>query len=246
MTDTLNQIIQEEVDQIKAASDSYARGENVNTTENIQLIVEKLQTLASVFKTLNLGDASQNLAQQAKTVQGWQQPTSEDFDSLLSSLMVAENMAIDLAKSRTPGAVTLPLYNQGISRHQLDTAYSILICESRSGVATIENAISHYLADPAKELIHLANLPEIMGNISGACLFLNLTEAYQLLKRTGTYTTHLLENIGTGSMAEEQLAKLADIMMSVDYYLESLEVHKPAGSQAMKMGQKSLQSLMVA
>lgn len=246
VTDTLNQIIQDEIDKIKAASDSYARGENINITENIQLIVEKLQTLASVFKTLNLGEASQNLAQQAKAVQGWQQPTSEDFDSLLSSLMVAENMAIDLAKSRTPGVVTLPLYNQGISRHQLDTAYSILIRESRSGMATIENAISHYLADPAKELLHLANLPDIMGNISGACLFLNLTEAYQLLKRTATYTTHLLENIGTGSIAEAQLAKLADIMMCVDYYLESLEVHKPAGSQAMKMGQKSLQSLMVA
>lgn len=246
VTDTLNQIIQEEVDQIKAASDTYARGENINSAENIQLIVEKLQTLSSVFRTLNLSEASQNLAQQAKAVQAWQQPTPEDLDSLLSSLMVAENMAIDLAKSRTPGAVTLPLYNQKISLHQLDTAYSILISESRAGVATIENAISQYMADPAKDLLNLANLPEIMENISGACLFLNLPEAHQLLKRASSYTATLLEHSNSGGIAETQLAKIADIMMSVDYYLESLEVHKPAGHQAMKMGQRSLQSLMAA
>lgn len=246
VTDTLNQIIQEEVDQIKTASDSYARGENINSAENITLIVEKLQHLASVFKTLNLGEASQHLAGQAKAVQSWQQPTPEDFDSLLSSLMVAENMAIDLAKSRTPGAITLPLYNQRISRHQLDTAYGILISESRAGIATIENAISQYTTDTAKEMLHLANLPEIMENISGACLFLNLLDAHQLMKRASGYTANLIENAGAGGIAEDQLAKLADIMMSVDYYLESLEVHKPAGSQAMKMGQRSLQSLMAA
>lgn len=246
VTDTLNQIIQEEVDYIKTASDTYARGENINSAENIQIIVEKLNTLASVFKTLNLHEASQNLADQAKAVQAWQQPTPEDFDSLLSSLMIAENMAIDLAKSRTPGAITLPLYNQKISLHQLDTAYGILISESRAGVATIENAISQYMADPAKDLLNLANLPEIMENISGACLFLNLPEAHQLLKRASSYTATLLENTHSGGIAEAQLAKIADIMMSVDYYLESLEVHKPAGHQAMKMGQRSLQSLMAA
>lgn len=246
VTETLNTIIQDEIDQIKFASDSYAREENIGKSpEIINTITEKLKTLSSVFKTLNLNQVSQTLNQQATAVQNWSQPTPQDFDNLLGGLMSAENAAISLARSHTPGASGMTLLNQNISQHQLDTAHSTLIRESRATISTIETALHDYIADTSKDKLHLVNVPEMMRNISGATFFLGMPQSSQLLKRASTYMDKLLETAGNG-IAEDQLAKIADIVMAVDYYLESLEVNKPAGKQAIKVGQKSLHQLIAA
>ncbi|MFW2176808.1 MULTISPECIES: hypothetical protein [unclassified Moraxella] len=245
-TVTLNNIIQEEIDMVKTASDNYARQDNIASSDTeIQTMIEHMDTLSLVFKTLDLDDASNTLRQQIEQVKGWSQPTPQDFDKLLESLMVAENAAIYLAKSHTPGASTLPLYNKHISLHQLDTAYTTLIKESRMAAANIENAFNEYSNDPNRDVMNLINVPEMMRNISGACRFLNLPRSSQLLKRASSYMDMLVQN-GSQGISPEQLAKIADVVTAADYYLESLEVHKPAGHHAIKVGQKSLQNLMVA
>lgn len=91
---------------IKTASDDYARQDTMTSSEdNRKLMIERLHNLSAVFKTLSLPQVSDVLTQQLAKVQRWpQQPTPEDFDELLTSLIVAENASIHLAKSQTPGA----------------------------------------------------------------------------------------------------------------------------------------------
>lgn len=246
VTSTLNQLIQQEIDLIKSASDSYARQDNLNSsTDEIDTMAQHLHDLSSVFKTLNLNEVSAALTQQIGKVKTWTQPTPDDFDGLLGTLMMAENAAINLAKSHTPGAVTLPVYNQTISLHQIETAHNTLVQESRTAIATIETALNDYLNDTDKDILHITPVPDIMRAISGACLFLNLPRQSQLLKRAATVLQNLIEQQGH-ELSEHELAKIADIVMSADYYLESLETNKPAGNHAMYVGYRSLQHMLVA
>ena len=246
VTSTLNQLIQQEIDLIKSASDSYARQVNLNSsTDEIDTMAQHLHDLSSVFKTLNLNEVSAALTQQIGKVKTWTQPTPADFDELLGTLMMAENAAINLAKSHTPGAVTLPVYNQTISLHQIETAHNTLVQESRTAIATIETALNDYLNDTDKDILHIKPVPDMMRAISGACLFLNLPRQSQLLKRAATVLQNLIEQQG-GKLSEHALAKIADIVMSADYYLESLETNKPAGNHAMYVGYRSLQHMLVA
>lgn len=246
VTSTLNQLIQQEIDLIKSTSDSYARQVNLNSsTDEIDTMSQHLHDLSSVFKTLNLNEVSAALSQQIGKVKTWTQPTPDDFDGLLGTLMMAENAAINLAKSHTPGAVTLPVYNQTISLHQIETAHNTLVQESRTAIATIETALNDYLNDTDKDLLHITPVPDIMRAISGACLFLNLPRQSQLLKRGATVLQNLIEQQGR-ELSEHALAKIADIVMSADYYLESLETNKPAGNHAMHVGYRSLQHMLVA
>ena len=246
VTSTLNQLIQQEIDLIKSASDSYARQVNLNSsTDEIDSMAQRLHDLSSVFKTLNLNEVSAALTQQIGKVKTWTQPTPADFDELLGTLMMAENAAINLAKSHTPGAVTLPVYNQTISLHQIETAHNTLVQESRTAIATIETALNDYLNDTDKDILHIKPVPDMMRAISGACLFLNLPRQSQLLKRAATVLQNLIEQQG-GKLSEHELAKIADIVMSADYYLESLETNKPAGNHAMYVGYRSLQHMLVA
>ena len=246
VTSTLNQLIQQEIDLIKSASDSYARQVNLNSsTDEIDSMAQHLHDLSSVFKTLNLNEVSAALTQQIGKVKTWTQPTPNDFDDLLGTLMMAENAAINLAKSHTPGAVTLPVYNQTISLHQIETAHNTLVQESRTAIATIETALNDYLNDTDKDILHIKPVPDMMRAISGACLFLNLPRQSQLLKRGTTVLQNLIEQQGR-ELSEHALAKIADIVMSADYYLESLETNKPAGNHAMYVGYRSLQHMLVA
>ena len=246
VTSTLNQLIQQEIDLIKSASDSYARQVNLNSsTDEIDTMAQRLHDLSSVFKTLNLNEVSAALSQQIGKVKTWTQPTPDDFDGLLGTLMMAENAAINLAKSHTPGAVTLPVYNQTISLHQIETAHNTLVQESRTAIATIETALNDYLNDTDKDILHITPVPDMMRAISGACLFLNLPRQSQLLKRGATVLQNLIEQQGR-ELSEHALAKIADIVISADYYLESLETNKPAGNHAMYVGYRSLQHMLVA
>ena len=246
VTSTLNQLIQQEIDLIKSASDSYARQVNLNSsTDEIDTMAQRLHDLSSVFKTLNLNEVSAALTQQIGKVKTWTQPTPDDFDGLLGTLMMAENAAINLAKSHTPGAVTLPVYNQTISLHQIETAHNTLVQESRTAIATIETALNDYLNDADKDILHITPVPDMMRAISGACLFLNLPRQSQLLKRGATVLQNLIEQQGR-ELSEHELAKIADIVISADYYLESLETNKPAGNHAMYVGYRSLQHMLVA
>lgn len=245
-TSTLNQLIQQEIDLIKSASDSYARQVNLNSsTDEIDSMAQRLHDLSNVFKTLNLNEVSAALNQQTGKVKTWTQPTPNDFDELLGTLMMAENAAINLAKSHTPGAVILPVYNQTISLHQIETAHNTLVQESRTAIATIETALNNYLNDADKDILHITPVPDMMRAISGACLFLNLPRQSQLLKRAATVLQNLIEQSDC-RLSEYQLASIADIVMSADYYLESLETNKPAGNHAMYVGYRSLQHMLVA
>ena len=245
-TSTLNHIIQQEIDLIKSASDNYARQVNLNSsTDEIDSMAQRLHDLSNVFKTLNLNEVSAALNQQTGKVKTWTQPTPNDFDELLGTLMMAENAAINLAKSHTPGAVILPVYNQTISLHQIETAHNTLVQESRTAIATIETALNDYLNDADKNILHITPVPDIMRAISGACLFLNLPRQSQLLKRAATVLQNLIEQ-NDCRLSEYQLASIADIVMSADYYLESLETNKPAGNHAMYVGYRSLQHMLVA
>ena len=245
-TSTLNQLIQQEIDLIKSASDSYARQVNLNSsTDEIDSMAQRLHDLSSVFRTLNLNEVSAALNQQTGKVKTWTQPTPNDFDELLGTLMMAENAAINLAKSHTPGAVILPVYNQTVSLHKVETAHNTLVPESRTAIATIETALNNYLNDADKDILHITPVPDMMRAISGACLFLNLPRQSQLLKRAATVLQNLIEQSDC-RLSEYQLASIADIVMSADYYLESLETNKPAGNHAMYVGYRSLLHMLVA
>ena len=245
-TQTLNDLIQQEIDVIKSASDDYAREHTINPTDEArQTIITRLHQLSAIFATLNLPSVSQALLQQEAAVKAWQHPTPADFDCLLENLMLAENASLLLALSHTPGAANLPFYNKRVSLHHLENAYLTLISEMRSLIVTIESAINAYNSDEQHDVMHLDNVPELLKTLGGACLFLNFPRSSRMLKRTSDRLAFFIKE-GEQSLTSQRLANIADIVMSVDHYLSNLQIHQPAGDQALKIGLQSLQKLLAA
>ena len=245
LTDTLNTIIQTQINTIKENVDSYARGDSINPVDmQTSQIVEELTTLSSSLQLLGLANAANSLTKAAEAVKTWRAPAPDDFDHLLLALMHAENATIAMAEMHTPGAIYLPLNNPRISLHQLNTAYDTLIEESRTAIASAEQAINDYLSEPERDILNIQNIPEMLRQVGGAVRFLQLPTPASMLSQLAGY---LQQRINIGSRIDDDtLAYIADVIMAVDHHLDGFENNRPVSKQALDVGQHSLSQLLAA
>ncbi len=243
VTEALNELIQEEINQIKENVDTLARQEDTDNKAIIEKIVTALQTLGSSLELLNLDDASQAMKKQAQIVAQWQSPSADNIDEFLSSLIVAENASINLLKLHTPGAINFPLHNKAISLHQLNTSYDIVIAESRENLTKVEQVLTDYIKEGASNKELLVSVPELLHEITGGLSFLNLNEETQIVLHLENY---LKEALSTDEFKQDSLKHIANIVMAVDYQLNGLENNLTSGKQAMNVGHQSLNQLLVA
>lgn len=240
---TVNALVHTEISQIKHQIDGVVRGEAPE--EGSISISERMQTLASIFDMLNLGDAAIQLRQQVSIESTWIKGDNQDsLNALMDVLMAAENAMTILDKSYTSGAVMLPLNNMMISLYQLDEARATLVTESRSAIGMAMRALQSYI-DNEHDALHLANVPVMLESVSGAMLFLEAPRGSQILLKTAHYMQHRFTPDRVAASGEE-MDRLADTFMCIDYYLESIEVNKPAGERPFSIGESSLAVLQAA
>ena len=245
LTDTLNVIIQDQINIIKENVDSYARGDSIHPIElQTTQIITELTELGSALRLLGLTNAADSLDTGAEAVKHWKAPSPDDFDHLLLALMHAENATIAMAEMHTPGAIYLPLNNPHISLHQLNTANDTLIQESRSAIASAEQAINDYLAEPERDMLNIQNIPSMMRQVAGAVRFLQLPTPASMLSQLANYIEQRIE--GGRRIEDNTLACIADVMMAVDHHLDGFEHNRPVSKQALDVGQQSLSHLLTA
>ncbi|WP_352337956.1 hypothetical protein [Psychrobacter sp. 16-MNA-CIBAN-0192] len=243
--DTLHQLIQAQINHIKEKVDNYSRGHSLTAIDlQVNQITKELIEMSSTLRLLRLNTAASALYEAGNAVIKWQSPSPSDFDHLLQALMSAENAMITMAKLHTPGIVKLPLNNEGISLHQLDTAYNTLIQESRTTIASAEQALNDYVADNDHDVLHIRNLPEMLHQVSGATRFLQMPISSSMLSQLTRYLERRLDI--DYPLDNHSLEHIADVLMSVDYYLQSYENHRPISRQSLNIAQNSLTQLLAA
>ncbi len=84
VTKALNELIQEEINNIKEAVDTLARQEDADNKMIIEKIVRELKTLGSSLELLNLNEASQAMKKQAQIVGQWTAPSADNIDEFLA------------------------------------------------------------------------------------------------------------------------------------------------------------------
>ncbi len=251
ITDTLNTLIQEQIETIKQKVDKFVRASNgmgeIGSMVNLDELKLELETLSQTMTLLELTEASHALKAASIQVSSWQNPTLEDLDAFLDKLLIAENAAIFLAKSHTPGAVKLPLHNREISLHQLDTSYEALVKEARNNLMATSLALTDYLTDANRDIMHLQNAPEMIRQVAGAAAFLRLsTTSTQLSLLARHLENGLLSKIQSSSDHELTLISnaWADVLVAADFDFENFEENRPTNEKSLLISQNSLNQLV--
>lgn len=242
--DTVNDLIQEEISQTKDKIDDLARSERFEAQQYRDIAID-MRDLSLRLYMLGLKTAAQNVMLQAKTIATWVKKGNQaQYDALLKGLLYAENASTLMAKSHTPGAISLPLNNTDISLHQLDTAFEALIKEARSTLANAQGGMLAYTGSKEQDILHLHNLPTMLHAVGGAMLFVGAENGNKLLGRAAKYVTSALNHYDV--VPDVVLGRLADIISAADYYLECIESGRPSGEQPLVLGAHSLKHLLAA
>lgn len=264
-TSVLNDIIQNEISDIKnqlstlLESDKKSENDKEKTQtpvarEDIDPIIAQLKQLASTMRILGLDDAESKLFNSITIINSWTSSAPTDLELLLNELMVAENAAINLSKSRTPGAQTNPYHNKNISIHQLDTAFLNLIDESRKTLVQIEHLVNDYMNEVNnihRDVDFLKEMPTLLQQVAGALRFLELTDAANLINRLSQHlndTLYIDDNIleDDPNATYNKFSKVADVMLAIDHILSAAQKNHPISKHTMDVGNRSLVKLIAA
>ncbi|RYY78734.1 MAG: hypothetical protein EOO69_09600 [Moraxellaceae bacterium] len=234
------ELMQQEISDIKNKIDSMQHGDSIDSS--FSAIGEQLHQLANTLSLLNLGDAGTLLSYQANQISSWRDMTNiEEINNLMDALLYAGNALTVLDRSYIAGTSKLPFHNLHISLHQLEEAGETLVKESRESLNMSMRALTSYLE--TKDLLHMNNVPAMFETIAGALAFMDATAGRDMLKQAAQYVERAFAPDQTTPPDSHHINLLANVMVSVEHYLESLEQQKPLGIRPFEIGLKSVQEL---
>ncbi len=236
---TVSSVLAEELAQLKDHLDMMSRG--VLEASSGTSVQEQLRRLAQTLKMLSLHEISQRMQGWAdRFAQGPGPLESEELAALVDLILEVEDAMSRLLRDVTPG-MDWGQADARVSPHQLDEARATLVAESRSGLSLAKRAITSFM-EANYDRLHLANVPSTLSSVAGGMAFLGVLRAEAVLQQASAYIDHrLLRAEVVPQMTDMEL--LADAISSVDYYLESLEAHKPIGDAVLLLAENSMAQL---
>lgn len=240
---TVATAVKEELNEIKSTLDMAAQG--AADTDYGELA----DTLARLSGTLVMIGQSREAAQiraRADQVRQWREgqvdPEGMDFHALVDDLLMVENAVATLERRFAPADdINREVRNTRISLYQLDEARMTVVGECRAGISLTKRSLTSFI-DSQGDRMHLSNVPPVLVGVSGGLMFLELDRARAILEGCRQYIEQSMLT-GSGAPAREQMETLADAITSIDYYLESMEEHKPIGDAVLEVAEESLAEL---
>ncbi len=236
---TVSSVLAEELAQLKDHLDMLSRG--VFAAGEGGSLQDQIRRLAQTLKMLGLEEVSVRTQSWIDRVAHWgEPPPAAELLALVDMIVDVEDAMSRLLKEVTPG-LNLEQGESAISPHQLDEARAMLVAESRSGLSLAKRAITSFM-EASYDRMHLTNVPSTLNSVAGGMAFLGIRRAEAVLQQSAAYIEYrLLREETVPEMTAMEL--LADAISSIDYYLESLEAHKPIGEAVLQLAENSVAEL---
>lgn len=210
-------------------------------------VADELLKVGHTLVMLGLLRDSQVVKERAEQLRLWDDgravdPAGNEFQRLVDDLLAVENAVAGLEKRFTPGESSELQGDSQVSLYQLDDARKVVIAECRAGIALAKRGITSYI-EANFDRIHLNNIPATLKGVAGGLRFLNLARAVGILDACVSYIDTRLLNANLPSPGVNDMETLADAITGVDYFLESMEEHKPIGDGVLEVAESSMDEL---
>jgi chemosensory pili system protein ChpA (sensor histidine kinase/response regulator) len=228
--------IQDEFGQIKTRLDGCLQGEEPG--ENLDFIQNGLQRINDTLSILGVNSLRQEVNRCIVTIASIRHK-SEDVDAE-RLLNVAEYIA-DI-ETKLDAALSKSEHSQ--NSYHLDSAQTAVVEECRNGLERAKDAIVDYIA-AQWDITQLERVPENLREVRGNLSMLTLDRAADILSGCIVYIeSQLIEQKVRPKW--QQLDSLADVIASVDYYLEFMSAAKENDETILQKAEKGLDLLGAA
>ncbi|WP_448145570.1 Hpt domain-containing protein [Pseudomonas silesiensis] len=231
----------EELVRVKERLDLFVRSDRQHTSD-LDSLLAPLRQIADTLAVLGFGQPRKVIIDQLAVVLSLAQGQREPNDAILMDVAGA----LLYVEATLAGMVgTVEPQSQEESRlptTDLTQIHQIVIKEARICLQQAKDMIVDYI-DADWDRQHLQALPALLTQVRGALAMIRLSRAASLIETCNQFIhEHLL--LDPGHPGWQDLDSLADVMTSIDYYLERLGDDPEApGEHLLDVAQKSLASL---
>ncbi|UVK91194.1 Hpt domain-containing protein [Pseudomonas sp. B21-051] len=231
----------EELVRVKERLDLFVRSDRQHTSD-LESLLAPLRQIADTLAVLGFGQPRKVIIDQLAVVlslaQGQREPNDATLMDVAGALLYVEaNLAgmVGTVEPESPEDARLPTTD-------LTQIHQIVIKEARICLQQAKDMIVDYI-DADWDRQQLQPLPELLTQVRGALAMIPLSRAASLVEACNSFIReHLL--LDPHQPGWQQLDNLADVITSLEYYLERLSDDPQApNEQLLDVAQNSLASL---
>lgn len=217
--------IREDLGKVKDAFDLFARTGKV-PAEGLEAQLEMLAKIGDTLGVLGLGDVRDEVQTEANRLHGLLERDRDEAEEELLSVAAALLRVEDRLDERLMRLVLEePAREPGdeaaeAADDELQNVAEALLRECLFNMAHVRDAISERLAGPIDPQLADA-VPGLLKAVTAALLILEHPRAVHVIERITSYVRRMLEP-GAEDMRREALDRLADAIVSLEYYMETI------------------------
>ncbi|MEW5754875.1 MAG: Hpt domain-containing protein [Pseudomonadota bacterium] len=245
--ETVSAALKEELLKIKDALDLYVRDPNRSLT-NLGDMEQNLRQVGDTLGMLGEGILRNKILTQsgeiAKMVAGEKEVSDTDLMNVASALLYVESSLSGLAKQMAKpakGTAATRRVEGTLPQAEYDNLVQTVLGEALHDIAQIKDAIIGF-NDRPDEFQRLENVPALLNQVRGGLTILHIDQPLSLIGNIHSFvTTDLLKQ--RQDIDKSQIERLADIITSLEYYLETLSEKGAERPEILAFGEHSLASL---
>lgn len=231
----------EELVRVKERLDLFVRSDRQHASD-LESLLGPLRQIADTLAVLGFGQPRKVIIDQLAVVlslaQGQREPDDAILMDVAGALLYVEATLAGMVGTVEPESQE----DSRLPTTDLTQIHQIVIKEARICLQQAKDMIVDYI-DADWDRQHLQPLPALLTQVRGALAMIPLSRAASLIETCNHFIReHLL--LDPGQPGWQKLDSLADVITSLEYYLERLSDDPQAlGEQLLDIAEKSLASL---
>ncbi|SFB91988.1 hypothetical protein SAMN05660479_00844 [Microbulbifer thermotolerans] len=205
-----------------------------------------LKRIASILRLLNfkqVGDGLSLAVEEFRTAAPAGGSAAESALQKLTDQVLMVDSAIRAL--RQSSSLDLDEYGQVdlvLERSQLAEAELAVLKEAEAGLSLIKRALGSY-AESGFDHGHIRNVSTTLNSVRGGLIVLNLRRASAVVARLVDFVEAVMEQREAAPGIEQSLDIFADAIISLEYYLGEVKLHRNADIQSLNLAVESLEAL---
>jgi len=241
--------LDEELSSVKDQLDLFVRVQTKDPAQ-LQSLVDSLTRIADTLTLLELAIPRDVIRQQTRTIQNIIDSNKAPDDSIVMDIAGAllfveanlKNINLEAASEVVDEEDASQRSQDQAKDAQVDEATQTLIKVARKSMQSAKDKIIGYIAS-GFESDSVSDVPSLLDEVIGGVKIVQFDTAADILQTAKTFVENNILNTSV-QPKEEYLDALADVITSVEYYLEASEEGKYRGIDSILKGaEESLASL---
>lgn len=209
-------------------------------------LIGTLQRIASTLRLLNfkrIGDGLSSAVQEYRSSASAGGSVAEAaLQKLTGQVLMVDSTIRALRQSSCIDVDEYGHADIALEHSQLAEAEVAVLKEAEAGLSLIKRALASY-AESGFDHGHIRNVSTTLNSVRGGLVVLNLRRAAAVVERLVDFVETVMEQRDAAPAIEQYLDIFADAIISLEYYLGEVKLHRNADIQSLNLAVESLDAL---